>query len=190
MLFLAVTFTRKEKKIRFVFISFIRLPILKPLATMTHISAITLYYAVSGLLPVLSSSALGFVSIKPGNLQLYLKTTCLTGSVHNTLVSSLEVIPWRLHLRLLAICPRLKGNFSGSVQRSVCPFQSRYLFSNHLWWNHFCASLACYVPTCPVRDSQHYFCSLCATELHAETTAQWGEWPSGSSPAQLPLLTI
>lgn len=37
MLFLAVTFTREEKKIRFVFISFIRLPILKPLARMTHI---------------------------------------------------------------------------------------------------------------------------------------------------------
>lgn len=139
----------RKKKIRFVFISFIRLPILKPLARMTHISTITLYYAVSVLLPVLSSSALAFVSIKPSNLQLYLKTTCLSGSAHNTL----EVIPWGLHLRLLAICPALKGNFSGSVQRSVCLLQSRHLFSNHLRWNHFCASLACYILTCPVRDS-------------------------------------
>lgn len=98
------------------------------------------------LWPVLSSSALGFVSIKPGNLQLYLKTTCLSGSVHNTFVSSLEVIPWGLHSRLLAICPRLKGIFSGSVQRNVCLLQSRHPFSNNLWWNHCCASLACYVP--------------------------------------------
>lgn len=120
------------------------------------------------LLPVLSSSALGFVNTKPSNLQLYLKTTCLSGSIHNTLVSSLEVIPWGLHLKLLAICPKFKGNFSVAERAPLLqPLMMK--------------SLACYVPTCPGRDSQDYFCSLCATELHAETTTPWGNEPHGSS---------
>jgi len=99
------------------------------------------------LLPVLSFSPLKFVVVKTSNLQLHLKIACLGGSAPNTLVSSVEVIPCELRLRLLASHLSLKGNYPGLVQRSVYLRQSRCcLLFGCSQWRPWCTPLALQQP--------------------------------------------
>lgn len=71
--------------------------------------------------------------------------------------------------------PLIERKFFWFCAEKCLPVAEQAPLLQPLMMKSFCASLACCVPICPVRDSWHYFCSLCATELHAGTTALWEE---------------